>query len=1114
MKPQRKQQKAREQKMNSKRVLCFLLGAALILQTPSTVYAAETLTYEQYKGGSGYSSTLKEQDYMVVEISTEEDLRKLAENCILDSWSGDKKVVLQNDIVLSMASEFSIPTFGGIFDGGGFTISNVKLTGNGSAAGLFRYVQEGAKVRNLTVTGEISPSGSQDQVGGIVGVNYGSIENCKFAGNVIGDTEVGGIAGVNAESGEIRRCESSGDVIGNHSAGGIVGNNHGILNNCSNNGNINTYSTEVTYELDDITMDNLEQINSTSNVTAHTDTGGIAGISDGKIYYCSNSGAVGYQHVGYNTGGIVGRLHQGYLQNCTNTGYVQGRKDVGGIVGQMEPFLEIQYLSDKLKELDTETDKFLDLLDAAQKDISSYNKQASAIARNISTNLKDANGAGNSLTGTATDLWYIYNQELNGVSNDMKTLNDDLNKNNGGNNNDNNDNIVINGAGIVATPPPDSTNTDTGNDTGNDTGIIADEGGTDNAGDGNTGSTAADIVGNINDAIDGRIDGSNSNNGNITVTVPNDTESYKAALKKFGESAAKHLDNMANASSDRSGGIKDNLDTLNKSLDNAFDQLGQLGDVLEAGTDNTRDHVDDLMEQARVLRRLVSEIRDDLFRYEGISVEDTSDEAASKGEVNPGDPDAEDGAAEPEGTEEARYDTSSFQKGKVTLCVNRGTVEADTNVGGIVGQVATEYDFDPEDDITLTGSESFDVEQTIKAVVRDSRNFGDVTGKKDYVGGVVGKAEFGAVISCESYAPIESTGGSYVGGIAGSDNYAIRSCYSMGRITGKNNIGGIAGEGCDIFYSYAYNDLDMSGEAQGSIAGKISDDGTLYGNYYVEGGAGGVDGIGYQGGATPLSYEEFCSKEGVPEAFTKFTISFQADGVEVASYQCSYGDYLSEDQIPAVPEKDGYYGVWPDYDFSYITGNKVLEAEYEEWTASIASAEKNDDNKPLVMAEGNFYPNAALHLQVEDDVYTVALTNSMEEDAPDVTGEVTLRVFCEDADNAVVQIEQEGEFREVESTVIGTYRQFTMNVPGSFRVVEAEDSYTLAIVLGSVGGAVVILLMVLLAKKAAKRRKNRKQAKCARKAEKAAEENDTENDTKESSENENDPEGTETEGQV
>ena len=87
----KKQQKAREQKMNSKRLLCFLLGAALILQTPATAYAAETLTYEQYRGGSGYSSTIKEQDYAVIEISTEEDLRKLVENCVLDSWSRDKK---------------------------------------------------------------------------------------------------------------------------------------------------------------------------------------------------------------------------------------------------------------------------------------------------------------------------------------------------------------------------------------------------------------------------------------------------------------------------------------------------------------------------------------------------------------------------------------------------------------------------------------------------------------------------------------------------------------------------------------------------------------------------------------------------------------------------------------------------------------------------------------------------------------------------------------------------------------------------------------------------------------------------------------------------------------
>lgn len=206
----------------------------------------------------------------------------------------------------------------------------------------------------------------------------------------------------------------------------------------------------------------------------------------------------------------------------------------------------------------------------------------------------------------------------------------------------------------------------------------------------------------------------------------------------------------------------------------------------------------------------------------------------------------------------------------------------------------------------------------------------------------------------------------------------------------------------------------------------------------------------------------------------------------MASYQCGYGDYLPEDQIPEVPEKDGCYGVWPDFDFSNITGNKVLEAEYEEWTASIASTEKNDDNKALVMAEGNFYPNAALHLQAEDDTYTVSLTNSMENDAPDYTGEITLRVYCGDVDNTIVEVEQDGEYVETESTVIGSYRQFTMEVPGSFRTVEAEESHTLLIVLCIVGGAVVLLLIVLLGKKAAKHRKKRKQTKGERKAGKAA----------------------------
>ena len=138
------------------------------------------------------------------------------------------------------------------------------------------------------------------------------------------------------------------------------------------------------------------------------------------------------------------------------------------------------------------------------------------------------------------------------------------------------------------------------------------------------------------------------------------------------------------------------------------------------------------------------------------------------------------------------------------------------------------------------------------------------------------------------------------------------------------------------------------------------------------------------------------------------------------------------------------------------------------------------------MAEGNFYPNAALHLQIEGDTYKVSMTNSMEEDAPDYTGDIALRVYCEDTGNAVVRVEQDGEYQEVESTVIGSYRQFTMEVPGSFRIEEAEGSHTRMIVIGIIGVAVGILLIVLLVKKVAKRRKKRRQARRDKKSQKAS----------------------------
>lgn len=1054
-------------------VMCSLALMGGVLARPTQVQAAGSVAYEDYRAGrkpsqEAENASSEQPEFTVVEIATEEELAKLAKDCVLDAWSRDKYVKLAGDITLQENADLSIPSFGGIFDGGGYQINGLAITESGSAMGLFRYVQEGGEIRNLTVKGKVMPEGSQDRVGGIAGVNYGKLIDCTFFGQIIGDGEVGGLAGVNEENGEIRRCGFQGMVLGNHSTGGIVGSNRGTLNNCKNGGSVNTRSTEVSYELEDLTIDYLEDINSTANVTAHTDTGGIAGISEGKIYYCVNEGNVGYIHVGYNVGGIVGRLHQGYLKNCTNTGHVLGRKDVGGIVGQMEPFLEIEYLNDKLQELDRETDIFLDLLDAAQGNLDRYSGQASSVAKSLASSLRGANSAGGELLGTANTLWYIYNQELNGIGNDLGALNEDLsNQNEEDKENGDVHDVVIGG---------DRQNEEENASSGVDNTLSEEttKEGTNKTGAAEEGANGPEAV---REGFDRTGTAESANKAGfgqevgkqITVQIPNDMESYKAALRRFSESAGDHLGRMASESMDRSGGITDNLNLLNTEMEAAGDYLDELISILEEGTDKTDTDMDALVEQARVLRKQISGIRDDLFRYEGISIEDASDEGF--------------------------YDTESFQQGKITLCVNQGTIEADTNVGGIVGQISTEYDFDPEDDITVTGAESFNIEKSVKAVIRDSRNMGEIIGKKDYVGGIVGKAEHGAVISCESYGDVSSRNGSYVGGVAGASAYALRGCYSMGSLSGKSYVGGIAGRGCDIFYSYAYSLFDITGECVGSIAGQVENQGILYDNYYVKGSIGGIDGIGYQGGAAPLSYEEFCKVENMPEEFSKFTIIFMADGMEIASYQCGYGEAMPESGIPAVPEKEGYYGAWPDFDFSCITRSRVLEAQYEKWISSLRSMQESEGGKPILLVEGSFLPEHELHMEVLSEKSGSAemisagnalgkdgttIRFSIEKQAVEGLGDmesvvyaepVQVRVFCENPKKTAVWVQDEtGAYVRAETRVMGSYLTFPMEKAGTFRLTTEKNYATL---IGVAVGICVILILpaaVFLAKKGKKRR--------------------------------------------
>ena len=305
-----------------------------------------------------------------IHIKTEEELRFFARSCTLDSWSRGKKVVLDNDLVLESADTLPIPTFGGTFDGGGHTISGLAIDDSISPAGLFGVVQKSGVVKNLHIEGTVAPSGDSQNLGGIAGENHGTIESCTFNGSVSGKRNIGGIAGQNAATGVIRSCEAAGAVFGQNMTGGLVGCNLGAVVSSKNRAYVNVESSDPTIDLDDLSLEfslDLSKLSQLDTVSVSTDTGGAAGYSSGAISECVNEAAVGYQHIGYNVGGIAGRS-SGQIRSCTNQGAVCGRKDVGGIAGQMEPYVRTEVSGSQFSLMKSQLNELNSLVEKAVND--------------------------------------------------------------------------------------------------------------------------------------------------------------------------------------------------------------------------------------------------------------------------------------------------------------------------------------------------------------------------------------------------------------------------------------------------------------------------------------------------------------------------------------------------------------------------------------------------------------------------------------------------------------------------------------------------------------------------------------------------------------------------
>lgn len=344
-------------------------------------------SYEVIIPGVNISDETEESDeaeeviWEDIHIKDGNDFSEFARNCRLDTWSQNKNVYLDGDIVLTGVEYNSVPTFGGHFYGQNHSITGYTMHEARSYTGLFDYVQAGGVIESIVVNASVRTEGKQIVTGGIVGENRGEIRNCVFNGTICGENYVGGIAGYNELTGNIINCRTLGTITGAYYTGGIAGENVGNISSSVNEANINTVvmdhassiqdfdvSTYADGILSKITGTPSEKTQPSSLVDAGSvDAGGIAGISIGVIQFCENKGEIGYEHVGYNIGGIVGR-QSGYVHGCSNTGTVKGRKDVGGIVGQAEPYVVADFTEDVITKLSDNINKLHDIIDDTLSD--------------------------------------------------------------------------------------------------------------------------------------------------------------------------------------------------------------------------------------------------------------------------------------------------------------------------------------------------------------------------------------------------------------------------------------------------------------------------------------------------------------------------------------------------------------------------------------------------------------------------------------------------------------------------------------------------------------------------------------------------------------------------
>ncbi|MEO1853798.1 GLUG motif-containing protein [Chromohalobacter sp.] len=216
-----------------------------------------------------------------------------------------------------------------------------QMSGDHDVGGLIGF-NAGGRIANAYAMTDVTGAGNE--IGGLVGTNYGQISGAHASGSVTatntsdGD-KVGGLVGMNHDA--ITDAYATGSVTGINNVGGLVGENRGDLDRVHAVGAVMATGNQVgglAGSNSDATISNAYAtgaVSTTANgATAGNIVGGLVGRNDGRIRHAYAAGSVAAEGAG--VGGLAGfNTGQGAIHHTYATGDVEGAGDyLGGLIGR------------------------------------------------------------------------------------------------------------------------------------------------------------------------------------------------------------------------------------------------------------------------------------------------------------------------------------------------------------------------------------------------------------------------------------------------------------------------------------------------------------------------------------------------------------------------------------------------------------------------------------------------------------------------------------------------------------------------------------------------------------------------------------------------------------